>query len=127
MKTQNNWFYILIVLLILIAGCKKPDNLPENGCENVGKTVLKVSSEIGRIVYNEDTDTHYLSYHIPRTIDAGLTGIICNLPSDFSKLKDYTEVIFSGVFKETENDSDTGIIGWDIYYLELTNIRLKED
>lgn len=115
----------MLICILILAGCKKSDSLPKKGCENAGKTVYEVSSEVGRMRYHEDTQAYYLSYHVPKTIDVDLTGIVCNMPSGFPKQEEYLEVTFSGVFKEMENDS--GLLGWDKYYLELSSIQLKQE
>ena len=127
MKRLTNCLWVLLGLVVSVNGCEKSDTLPKKGCEGAGETVFEVSNEVGRIMYHEDANAYYLSYHVPKTYDQVLTGTVCNMPTEFPQQKEYLEVIFSGVFKEMENNSGTGIIGYDMYYLELTNIRLKQE
>lgn len=113
-------------LLLLNAGCEKADDtLPTTGCEAVGNIVSKVSNAAGRVTYDEDTKMHYLSYHVPHTIDVVLIGMICNMPATFPKQADFIEVTFSGAFRETGEDLETGIVGYDLYYLELSKLEIK--
>ena len=113
-------------LLLLNAGCEKADDtLPTTGCESAGDIVSKVSNAAGRVTYDEDTNIHYLSYHVPRTIDVVLIGMVCNMPATFPKQTDFIEVTFSGAFKETGKDLETGIVGYDLYYLELSKLEIK--
>lgn len=121
-------FYFNLLLIFLLFGCEREDTFNASRmelCVDAGKIVYQVSNQTGRVKYHEDSGTYYLSYHVPNSYDLVLTGIVCNMVEDIPRRDDYIEVHFSGSYKEIKSDPGKGLLGYDIYYLELTELRIE--
>ena len=122
-------FYLNLMLTFMLFGCERENTLNASGtkpCVDAGKIVYQVSNQTGRVKYDKDSEAYYLSYHVPNTYDQVLTGIVCNMVEDIPREDGYIEVHFSGSYKEMKNSPNKEILGYDIYYLELTELRIEE-
>ncbi len=137
MKKISSILCILVALTTIVCSCsffetndaviKNPNN---SGCDTC-KVVRVLNNQKGFIGYNSVKDRFSIRVHVEGTIDEQEIGIITNMVEDlkeevmnFDYSKGTIEVVFSGVFKEFNNDSIMGPVGTTFYYLQLSSLKI---
>ena len=86
---------------------------------------LQVSEIDGVIGYWEhgNVDKFTIDVYVPNTIDSQITGIVEDLPSDFRTEGMF--VIFSGEYKESNENPEPMLGGQSVYSLIVSSIKKK--
>lgn len=113
-------FSLPVLLLLLLGACQKEAELVSScGDTYIPSEVWKERE--GQVGFDGKTDSYYIHYHIPGTIDAIISAYTCELPSEFRS--EGIPVTVSGNLYLRENMPTPALAGQEIYYLDLLEIR----
>lgn len=129
MRTLSN--IMCIFFLIFAFGCSEApveENLNMESCSNSGEIIKSVSDETGSLRYDEDLNEYSIWQAVDGTYDSVIVGILCSDPGAFELSdKESIKVLFSGTYKEMNENERTGPVGTDFYFLELSEISKIEN
>ncbi len=138
MKNISSILCIMVSLITLICSCglnsetnETPLTNPISGGCDTCKVIKTLDNQRGFISYDSVNDLFAIRIPVEGTIDELEVGIITNMADDLKEEVmnfDYSngtvEVVFSGEFKEFNNDSFIGPVGTTYYYLQLSYLKI---
>lgn len=120
---RNSLFSIIVLIsLLFISSCKEEE---EDTICDPGVIVHKFEDFVsGTYHFDLNTNSYFISYHVPGTIDSVYTGYLCHELITGFNLTDGLPVRFTGIFSELpENFPTTASLGGqEFFHLEVTGI-----
>ncbi|GGF07519.1 hypothetical protein [Hymenobacter cavernae] len=122
---MKNGIYALAVLTLMISSsCQKDDDdslTSLAACSIETEVVGKANQYEGYVRYVAEEQRYAIAYHIPRTIDSQIYGVVCNLPEEFQQ--EGKKVKFSGTYRKYNGPAKPVFGGQSFEYLELKSIE----